>query len=144
MLTAIDHVSRSAGRPKTDAELVMPQILSVPRVQRDDVAIGVPREHQSRCCRQHTGGGTGCKTEFPFAIAGQRVDRTEGAVPLVIARPCRAARLVLFSLYERLVERVVYGARLTRVHEKQTLRRIVRRGEEARPSTIIGIRPRTL
>ena len=60
-----------------------------------------------------------------LSIAGERVDCTESAVALVIARPYRAARLVLFPLSERLVPGEVRGARLTCVHEKQTLRRIV-------------------
>src|SRR5262245_16521283 len=115
----------------------MPEILATLRVQCNDVAVAITSKHQSRRGGQHTGRGNRRIAEFPFAIAGQRVDRTERTEVLLIAYTCRATGLVLLPLSERLVEREVDGAGLARGHEKETLRRIVRRRELVRPSTEI-------
>src|SRR5688572_32231802 len=111
MLAAIDHIGGSARGPKTHADLVMPQVLAGPRVQRDDVSLAIPREHQSRGCRQHTGRGRGRIAEFPLAIAGQRVDRAERTEVLLVARLGRTARFVLFPLSKWLVPAVIDRAR---------------------------------
>ena len=119
VLPSIDHVRRPGRRTECHTELVVPERLTRPRLEGDDVSIAVPRKDQTGGGRQHARPRCRRVAELPFALGRHRIDCAQRPPVFLIARPNRAAAHVLNADLELLIEGEIGRARLAGGHEKQ-------------------------
>ena len=123
----------------------MPEQLATSRVEGDDAALIVAREHQARCRAHHAGGAGSGVLELPLSVPGHwinRAKRTIGALrPLGALRRATQVELALAVI---LLPREIGGAGFACVDEERSERGIVRRWIEVGAAREIRTRRRAL